>query len=124
MKFSTTLNRQVTLNIGLLNNSKVTDINNVSELVAYIEGKLDLELPMIYRTALGEFEGHDEPTLVAVVNINCVNLSYLILEIEQLAIDLTQQCIAVQNDQFEALVYDPHFKGERYKFDNAYFIQF
>lgn len=118
-----TLNRKFEINIGLLNNSKVKDVNDISELLRYFKNNDDIEL-LAHRLDTGEYTGNTEPTLVGIVQFKAQTLPYLITCIEDMCRHLTQECIPVSNEQFDLLIYKPSFEGERYKFNEQYFIRY
>lgn len=70
----------------------------------------------------GVYDGKKEPTLVVNVNTN-KNLSDVIFGVEKITQFTNQDCIAIQTDYFEALVYYPLYRGERQKFNETFFIK-
>lgn len=105
---------KATLNIGL-NNNPFTQSEIIQKLISdYHVHAYDLRD--------GEYEGEHEPTLVVQIVSDYARTSHFIKKIEELATILTQNCIAVSTDQFDLLVYSQNYQGERYKFDNQYFI--
>ena len=103
------------LNIGLNNNplSRGAIINKIAE---------DYTINH-YSFAIGKYEDELEPTLVVHIESPYARTSHFIKKIEELATILTQNCIAVSTDQFDLLVYSQNYNGQRYKFDNQYFIR-
>ena len=103
------------LNIGLNNNplSRGAIINKIAE--DYIINH--------YSFAIGKYEDEHEPTLVVHIESPYARTGHFITKIEELATILTQNCIAVSTDQFDLLVYAQNYNGQRYKFDNQYFIR-
>ncbi len=103
------------LNIGLNNNplSQEEIINKLREDYAIDTCKF----------GIGRYEDEHEPTLVVILDSPYARTSHFIKKIEELATILTQNCIAVSTDQFDLLVYSQNYNGQRYKFDNQYFIR-
>jgi hypothetical protein len=116
----------VTLNIGL-NNNPLT--------ATEIKERLSNSFPkniMEFREALGEYEGHDEPTLVVKISQISSDVQYWRAFVETLNSLLTQECIpfklvSIDENGFqsthEELVYNTTFEGEKYTFDPKYFIE-
>jgi len=102
------------LNIGLNNNPFTQE-----EILEKLSVDYDL---VASRFAIGAYEGEPEPTLVVMIENPYANASGFIKKIEQLADVLTQNCIAVSTDQFDILCYAQGYKGERFKFNEQYFI--
>jgi hypothetical protein len=125
---------QVTLNIGL---------NNNPYSVKTIKNKILLAFPFSvveFRESLGEYEGHDEPTLIVKISavfemdLSNVDSKSAILKrfVENMCMKYTQECIPYRlvftdKDGFEhtreKLVYNKLHKGEKYEFDGKYFIE-
>ena len=107
---------KVILNIGLNNNPKQ----------AYQVAKIARERLGIDRatwaTSMGEYLQSDEPTLV-LHGETAAAFHEIINEIESLSTELTQECIAVKIGSRGRLIYAPEHKGDRYTFDEKYFIK-
>jgi hypothetical protein len=104
------------INIGINNNTKTFD-----ELWRYLADKQGYYL-IEFSEQNGEYNGIAEPTLVARLRTDYVRLSKVVSDIENICSVLNQDCIAIQGDSFELLVYGVSFKGERQKFNNKYFL--
>jgi len=106
---------KATLNIGLNNNplSQEAIINKLRE---------DYDIDT-YKFGIGRYEDEHEPTLIVELESTYARTSHFIKKIEELSTILTQNCIAVSTDQFDLLVYAQNYNGQRYKFDNQYFIR-
>jgi len=105
--------RVLRLNIGLNNNRY-----SVEELLEALGDFMDIDSHFI---AEGEYNGDDEPTLVA------TGLSDLSLDIVQLNVSLfsmlaNQDCIAFKLGGQGDLAYRSDWTGDRYEFDEQYFI--
>ena len=106
------LGRVMSINIGMNNNPM-----NKGELVNYIATEFDL---MAYIFDWSEYNGAKEETFVGTINIgnkDAVKVAEGLCEL------LTQDCIAIEVGGVGHLVYNPNYKGERYEFDNQYFIK-
>ena len=102
------------LNIGLNNNPFTQD---------QILEKLSVDYHIVAsRFAVGSYDGDVEPTLVVLIDSPYAHASGFIKKIEQLADVLPQNCIAVSTDQFDILCYAQGYQGERFKFNEQYFI--
>lgn len=103
-----------TINIGLNNNP--LNLEQVAKLLNQFK-IFGLEK---YQEKIGEYEGADEPTFVGVLDY--ININF----VETLCQIMTQECIAIFNhDTNEGeLIYDPLFNGEKYTFDEKYFLHF
>ena len=110
---------KVQFNLGLNNNnfnryqSQIL-IENVFD--AYKAGKYSM------RYEMGEFIGSDEPTLVGefVIGSN-VDVKAIF---RALADIFTQECIAIKIDGIGSLEFRNDYTGERYQFDEKYFINY
>ncbi len=103
------------LNIGLNNNPLSQE-----EIISNLQKDYEI-IKTSY--AIGKYEDEAEPTLIVELNNPYARTSHFIKKIEELATILTQNCIAVSTDQFDILVYSQNYNGQRYKFDNQYFIR-
>jgi hypothetical protein len=108
------------INVGLNNNpftfEQVNDyLRNVCAINRNIIFTNFSTVPQI-----GTYNGANEPTLVAEFESKC-SQSEIIREVERLCVVFTQECIAISGT-FDLLVYPITFNGQRFKFDNQYFI--
>ena len=104
---------KIEINIGL-NNNPCTAQENVMYLVS-------LYTSVKHNVQLGEWDGADEPTIVIEFytkeSINDVrNLLEVLTKI------LTQDAIAFRFNGVGELVFNEAYEGERYPFDQAYFL--
>ena len=102
--------KTVKLNIGLENNP--FDFERVKTLFN----------PLSARIEVGEYNGQVERTAVINALIDG-SIETIFLLIDLLTIAFTQECIAVKIDDVGYLVYNPNFDGEKFEFDNQYFIE-
>ena len=116
----------VTLNIGLNNN-----LLTATEIKERFANSFPRNI-MEFREALGEYEGHDEPTLVVKISQVPTDFEYWRAFVEVLNSLFTQECIpfklvSIDENGFqsthEELVYNTTFEGEKYTFDPKYFIE-
>ena len=105
-----------TINVGLLNNP-----NTSNELISYFK-ELNGYTLVRYTIESGSYHDLIEPTLVAVLETDYVLVSKVIADFEQICSVLTQDCIAISNDQFDLLVYKINYQGFKDKFDKDYFL--
>lgn len=105
-----------TINVGLLNNPKTSD-----ELISYFKELKGYTL-VKYTIEGGSYHALIEPTLVAVIQTDYVLVSKVIADFEKICSVLTQDCIAISNDQFDLLVYTINYQGFKDKFDEDYFL--
>lgn len=107
---------RVILNIGLNNNPL-----NASQVAQVARKRLGIDRAT-WATELGKYLEGDEPTLVLHGDtLKALDqITYLIKELSE---DLKQECIAVKVDQQGHLLYPETFEGERYEFDQKYFLQ-
>ena len=113
---------KTTYNIGLLNNPYVQDVNNTETIERFFSSMSVLGVFTRVRFGTGHWDG-DEPTAILVIVSDdefdaegiCKNLCKL----------MTQTAIAMRTDGDEGkLVYHPDHTGEKYEFDEKYFIEF
>lgn len=116
----------VTLNIGL-NNNPFTAEQIRKHMYDFFSSHI-----VQMRDALGEYEGHDEPTLVVKVSQYNNNDHVWMTIVRMMNRLYTQECIPFRlvntdADGFESitegLVYNGDFTGEKYTFDPKYFIE-
>ena len=105
--------RIVRLNIGLNNNP--FDVADIMYAVGFFM-KIDS-----HSIEDGEYEGHDEPTLV-VTGLTDYQFDDLKDILTALAFDLTQDCIAFKYGGKGDLAYRSDWTGDKYEFDEQYFI--
>lgn len=103
-----------TINIGLNNNPL-----NLDQIASLLNQAMALGLED-YKEKIGQYDGAEEPTFVGVLDY--INKSL----VEALCEIMTQECIAIFNhDTNEGkLIYDPLFNGEKYQFDEKYFLHY
>ena len=113
---------KTTYNIGLLNNPYVQDVNNTETIESFFANMQFLGVFTMVRFDTGQWDG-DEPTAVLVVSSDdefdahgiCINLCKI----------MTQTAIAMRTDGEDGkLVYHPDHSGDKYEFDEKYFIEF
>lgn len=110
---------KIEINIGLNNNpykaEQIIDLLN-----GYFYGN-NLQPDIKTDIQTGEWDGGDEPTLVVEVFSN--NRQLVISElVYDLAAVCTQDAIAFRFNGVGELVFNAEYKGERYPFDEAYFL--
>ena len=100
------------LNIGL----KIQGIyspENEQKFLSYIPNVLRS------RVDLGQYVGESEPTLIVEVEVQGALLGLLVAA---LVIDCEQECIAVKYEDKGKLLYSLDFKGEKFEYNEQYFI--
>lgn len=102
----------IVFNIGLNNNPY-----KVKEILARLNYLVD-DTYTSYKTGIGEYVGAEEPTLV--VSYDDPKVSSIKLEI--LCMWLQQECIAYKLGGVGYMAFNPKYTGERYKFDEQFFI--
>jgi hypothetical protein len=116
----------VTLNIGL-NNNPLT----ATEIKERLSNSFPNNL-IEFREALGEYEGHDEPTLVVKISQVPTDFDHWVVFVGVLNELMTQECIPIKlvwmneygiEKNKTQLVYNKDFNGEKYTFDPKYFIE-
>jgi len=110
---------KIEINIGLNNNPyKAEQIINL--LNGYFYGN-NLQSDIKTDIQVGEWDGADEPTLVVEVFSN--NRQLVISELVGDLIDAcTQEAIPFRFNGVGELVFNESYEGERYPFDEAYFL--
>ena len=99
------------LNIGLNNNPY-----GAEEVINKLNGVMG-DIPITFSVEMGEYEGNEEPTVVAVYE------SYASIEdLERLCEEMTQECIAIKVNGVGSMVFNPGYNGERFEFNDQYFI--
>lgn len=104
--------RVVRLNIGLNNNPYSED-----EVIKAVKMFIDVDRTMIVN---GEYNGEEEPTLV-VVGLTTHSHGVVTDFVKAMCRVFTQECIPYKMGKGE-LVYHPLYDGDRYDFDEQYFI--
>lgn len=107
---------KVILNIGLNNNPK-----SASAIAKVARERLGMDRAT-WATSMGEYLASDEPTLV-LHGETAAAFHEIVNEIASLSTELTQECIAVKIGERGRLIYAPEHTGERYNFDEKYFIK-
>ena len=107
---------RIVLNIGLNNNPK-----QAHEVATIARERLGIDRAT-WATELGEYLETDEPTLV-LHGDTAAAFHDIVNEIAKLSTELTQECIAIKIGERGRLVYDPKYIGERYTFDEKYFLK-
>jgi hypothetical protein len=102
--------KKVILNVGLGNNPYGFDV-----LRDYFR---DGKRAKVVEYAVGEWDGCEEPTCVVSIEMDGDVREF----VERLCSWTTQTAIAVKVDGVGDLVYEPSYQGERYEFDEKYFI--
>lgn len=105
----------IKLNIGLENNPYT--YQKVVELIDWTYGK-----SKISRQQTGEYNGEPERTAVFLTE-SSYNVNKILRAVEVLTEIFTQECIAVKINDVGYLVYNPEYKGEKFEFNNEYFIE-
>lgn len=98
------------LNVGLNNNPYGYDV--LRDYFSEYKGAKVVEY------AVGEWDGNSEPTCVVSIEMDGDVREF----VERLCGWTTQTAIAVKVDGVGDLVYEPNYQGERYVFDERYFI--
>lgn len=104
----------IKLNIGLENNPKT-----ISELTDLLK----IKWIVINNLAIkeGEFNGNPERTLV-IEGETKLKKEFILKMIEHICKVATQESIAVKINGEGILVFNPEYKGERYEFNENFFI--
>lgn len=108
--------QRIVLNIGLNNNPK-----QAHEVATIARERLGIDRAT-WATELGEYLQDAEPTLV-LHGDTAAAFHEIVNEIANLSTELTQECIAVKIGERGRLVYDPKYTGDRYTFDEKYFLK-
>ena len=107
-----------TLNIGLENNAY-----SVEEITSILQKKLGILTYLKTRIHSGQWNSKPERTLIVQFD-SAHAYSFIIALIEELCEIFTQEAIAVKSGHYGVLVYNQNFAGEKFTFDNQYFINF
>lgn len=103
--------KKVILNVGLGNNPYGFDV-----LRDYFSERKGAK---VVKYAVGQWDGCEEPTCVVSIEMYGDVRQF----VERLCGWTTQTAIAVKVDGVGDLVYEPSYEGERYTFDERYFIE-
>jgi len=117
----------VTINIGL-NNNPFT-----AQEIAHNFQELYTNRGAIVETfeGLGQYVKNPEPTLVIKISTDLASFIFWKNEVKEFTIVYTQECIPVRVDytnvdgiktRKQDLIFNPDYTGERYEFDEKYFI--
>lgn len=104
----------IKLNIGLENNPY-----EFADVLTFVN---ELATLNSFRQESGEYNGEPERTFVASLYSKHTE-ERILKQIELLTIAFTQDCIAVKINDVGYLVYNPEYKGEKFEFNNEYFIE-
>ena len=104
---------KIEINIGL-NNNPFTAQEIVSQFASSFES-------LKHNVQVGEWEGADEPTVVMEFYTDSSQDDIRML-FQGLVYVFTQDAIAFRFNGDGELVFSSHYKGERYPFDEAYFL--
>lgn len=107
---------RIVLNIGLNNNPK-----QANEVAKIARERLGIDRAT-WATELGQYLEDSEPTLV-LHGDTARAFHEIVNAIAKLSEDLTQECIAVKIGERGRLIYRETFTGDRYSFNEKYFIK-
>ena len=109
---------KIAFNIGLNNNAyKVDGIKTIVKEAF----KTDVIHKSFVETGL--YNGVKESTLVLSIWIKKHSKKEIDKIVSKMCIEFTQECIPYDTKEFSKLVYNPHYKGEKFEFNDAYFIE-
>lgn len=108
--------QRIVLNIGLNNNPK-----QANEIAKIARERLGIDRAT-WATELGKYLEGDEPTLV-LHGDTAKAFHEITAEVAKISEDLTQECIAVKIGERGRLIYPDAFTGERYSFNEKYFLK-
>ena len=107
---------KIEINIGLNNNpvtAKILTLFVNASFVGRRSAKTEIQI--------GEWEGADEPTLV--VEVFSTESQFVIKELVETLVEVcTQDAIAFRFNGDGELVFNDNYTGERYPFDENYFL--
>lgn len=103
------------VNIGLNNNA----VENIYQYFAEHKGYK----VVTFKIENGEYNGVPEPTAVLSLVTDYKLTSKVISDFEKICAVMEQECISLSSDEFDLLVYNPNFSGQKQKFNNKYFIR-
>jgi len=101
---------KIEINIGLNNNPIPAN-----EIIKFIGGEFE------HNIQVGKWEGADEPTLVIEFTRD-IEYYRIVLLVQRMTVLLTQDAIAFRFNGEGELVFNGNYKGERYPFDEQYFL--
>lgn len=121
------MNTLVTLNIGLNNNPFTAQeiADNFNEFYASRGAVIETFV------GLGEYVKNPEPTLVVKISTDLQSWIWWKSEVSELTIIYTQECIPIRVESTDSsgiktrnqeLIFNPDYTGERYEFDEKFFI--
>ena len=102
-----------TLNIGLNNNPKTTE--EITQTLNKLVGRAPVKRSLVD----GEYKGDVEPTLVLVYE----NERLTRVQLQTLCEQTTQEAIALKRDGKGRLVFNPNYRGQKFTFNQDYFIE-
>lgn len=121
------MNTLVTLNIGL-NNNPFTAQEIAEHFQEFYASRGAIIETFV---GIGEYVKNPEPTLVVKISTDLRSWVWWKSEVRELTIIYTQECIPVRVESTDSngiktrnqeLIFNPDYKGERYEFDEKYFI--
>jgi hypothetical protein len=107
--------KTLTVNIGLSNNKYSRD-----EVIDRMAADKNYRL-MAYTIEESEYKYSEEFTFVGMFEYKYSRDSKILSDFENLASEMTQECIAISTESMDALAYSPNYNGERMKFDSDHF---
>ena len=105
---------KIEINIGL-NNNPYTAQEIVSAFVGYLTS-------VKHNVQVGEWEGADELTVVMEFSVQNVSVEKVRNMLKSLTDVFTQDAIAFRFNGDGELVFNENYTGERYEFDENYFL--
>jgi hypothetical protein len=106
----------ITLNIGLNNNPLGFEetVNEVKEHGLKVKN---------FKRVISEYQGNEEPTAVVNGSIYLGDIDDVHALVQNLCIDLTQECIAYKINRFMGkIAFNPRMDVTKFDFDQQYFI--
>ena len=107
------------LNIGLENNT--LNRYQIEELINYI---FNSNGRIYSRQNIGEYNGNPENTLILVIAGTTWDQHKVREFVQLLCTLLTQECIPVKSPGYKELIYNSNFEGEKFTFNDDYFIDY
>lgn len=104
------------LNIGLNNNPMKPHL--VENVCKEVFGITKTQTKQVIST----YNGTEEPTLIVQAVISW-ELSIVEHVVEKLCEEFTQECIAMVYGGVKKLIFNPLYKGERFKFADEFFVE-
>lgn len=109
------------LNIGLLVEHTMKEWDY--ELAKmYVNNEIHTTHLMLTKLLKGTYEGQEQSTLYVKTNVGH-DLTILEWWVKRLCVILEQTCIAMVFNGIGYLIYHPRYKGEKYQFDEQYFVR-